>query len=199
VGDRLGALSLTLEGHAEAVRFVKSFNLPMLVLGGGGYTKTTVARAWTMDTGGGRGAWDGDRCGLGRMRWTLYGCAECTDMVSRGELAQGEGTEHLQTPMHFGGTLTLNPILNRHRPLCVGSLHVGHTPPLPKGGRRGHFFPCADRPMRLSDCVSAAVLMGVDLHDALPQNDYLEYFSPEYRLRHNKPKVRHLMPTFFQA
>jgi acetoin utilization deacetylase AcuC-like enzyme len=51
VGDRLGALNLTLEGHAEAVAYVKSFNLPMLVLGGGGYTKTTVARAWTLDTG----------------------------------------------------------------------------------------------------------------------------------------------------
>jgi histone deacetylase 1/2 len=50
VGDRIGAFSLTLEGHAEAVRFVKSFNLPMIVLGGGGYTKTTVARAWTLDT-----------------------------------------------------------------------------------------------------------------------------------------------------
>ena len=53
VGDRLGALSLTLEGHAEAVRYVKSFGRPMLVLGGGGYTKTTVARAWTLDTGEG--------------------------------------------------------------------------------------------------------------------------------------------------
>ncbi|KAL4451553.1 hypothetical protein ABPG75_007215 [Micractinium tetrahymenae] len=50
VGDRLGMFNLTLEGHAEAVRFVKSFGLPMLVLGGGGYTKTTVARAWTLET-----------------------------------------------------------------------------------------------------------------------------------------------------
>lgn len=33
VGDRLGMFSLTLEGHAEAVRFVKSFGLPMLVSG----------------------------------------------------------------------------------------------------------------------------------------------------------------------
>lgn len=45
--------SLTLEGHAEAVRFIKSFGLPTLVLGGGGYTKTTVARAWTLETGTG--------------------------------------------------------------------------------------------------------------------------------------------------
>ena len=59
VGDRLGVWNLTLEGHAEAVRFVKSFGVPLLVLGGGGYTKTTVARAWTMETGareGGGGA-----------------------------------------------------------------------------------------------------------------------------------------------
>lgn len=82
VGDRLGAFSLTLEGHAEAVRFVKSFNLPMLVLGGGGYTKTTVARAWTLET---------------------------------------------------------------------------------------------------------AALLGTDLPDMLPQSEYREYFSPEYRLRYNIP------------
>lgn len=50
VGDRLGMFNLTLEGHAEAVRFVKAFGLPTLVLGGGGYTKTTVARAWTLET-----------------------------------------------------------------------------------------------------------------------------------------------------
>ena len=83
VGDRLGALSLTLEGHAEAVAFVKSFGIPMLVLGGGGYTKATVARAWTLDT---------------------------------------------------------------------------------------------------------AVLLGTELEDMLPANVYLEYFSPEYRLRYNRPK-----------
>jgi histone deacetylase 1/2 len=80
VGDRIGAFSLTLQGHAEAVQFVKSFNLPMLVLGGGGYTKTTVARAWTLDT---------------------------------------------------------------------------------------------------------ATILGVDLPDLLPQNQYLEYYSPEYKLRYN--------------
>lgn len=62
MGDRLGALNLTLEGHAEAVRFIKAFGVPMLVLGGGGYTKTTVARAWTMETGG--------RC----ARWARWAC-----------------------------------------------------------------------------------------------------------------------------
>eukprot|EP00887_Chlorella_sp_A99_P001785 scaffold19.g1785.t1 len=50
VGDRLGMFNLTLEGHAEAVRYVKSFGIPMLVLGGGGYVKNAVARAWTMET-----------------------------------------------------------------------------------------------------------------------------------------------------
>jgi hypothetical protein len=39
------------QGHAECVRFVKSFNLPTLVVGGGGYTIRNVARCWTYETG----------------------------------------------------------------------------------------------------------------------------------------------------
>lgn len=50
VGDRVGTFNLTVEGHAEAVRYVKSYNIPMLVLGGGGYTKEQVSRAWTLNT-----------------------------------------------------------------------------------------------------------------------------------------------------
>uniref|UniRef100_A0A8C7C5U6 Histone deacetylase 1 n=1 Tax=Neovison vison TaxID=452646 RepID=A0A8C7C5U6_NEOVI len=34
----------------ECVEFVKSFNLPMLMLGGGGYTIRNVARCWTYET-----------------------------------------------------------------------------------------------------------------------------------------------------
>uniref|UniRef100_A0A8C9GVX3 Histone deacetylase domain-containing protein n=1 Tax=Piliocolobus tephrosceles TaxID=591936 RepID=A0A8C9GVX3_9PRIM len=37
-GDRLGCVNLTIKGHAKCVEFVKSFNLPMLMLGGGRYT-----------------------------------------------------------------------------------------------------------------------------------------------------------------
>lgn len=33
-GDRLGCFNLTLKGHAECVEYIKSFNLPTLVLGG---------------------------------------------------------------------------------------------------------------------------------------------------------------------
>lgn len=32
--DRLGCFNLSLEGHTEAVRFMKKFNVPMLVTGG---------------------------------------------------------------------------------------------------------------------------------------------------------------------
>lgn len=48
--DRLGCFNLTLDGHAECVRFVKKFGLPLLVTGGGGYTKANVARCWTNET-----------------------------------------------------------------------------------------------------------------------------------------------------
>lgn len=50
-GDRLGCFNLSIEGHAECVRFVKQFSLPLLVTGGGGYTKENVARCWTVETG----------------------------------------------------------------------------------------------------------------------------------------------------
>ena len=49
-GDRLGPFNLTIEGHGRCVEFVKSFGLPMLVAGGGGYTVRNVARCWTYET-----------------------------------------------------------------------------------------------------------------------------------------------------
>ncbi|KAF2812878.1 uncharacterized protein BDZ99DRAFT_507084 [Mytilinidion resinicola] len=50
-GDRLGCFNLSMKGHANCVKFVKSFNLPVLVLGGGGYTMRNVARTWAYETG----------------------------------------------------------------------------------------------------------------------------------------------------
>ena len=49
-GDRLGCFNLSLEGHAGCVEFMKSFNKPLLILGGGGYTIRNVARCWTYET-----------------------------------------------------------------------------------------------------------------------------------------------------
>ncbi|EMR63332.1 hypothetical protein MGN70_006646 [Eutypa lata] len=50
-GDRLGCFNLSMHGHANCVKFVKSFNRPTLVLGGGGYTMRNVARTWAYETG----------------------------------------------------------------------------------------------------------------------------------------------------
>jgi histone deacetylase 1/2 len=49
-GDRLGCFNLTLKGHGKCVEYMRSFNVPMLVVGGGGYTIRNVARAWTNET-----------------------------------------------------------------------------------------------------------------------------------------------------
>uniref|UniRef100_A0A667Z681 Histone deacetylase n=1 Tax=Myripristis murdjan TaxID=586833 RepID=A0A667Z681_9TELE len=40
--DRLGCFNLSIRGHGECVEFVKSFKIPLLVLGGGGYTVRNV-------------------------------------------------------------------------------------------------------------------------------------------------------------
>ncbi|POY73559.1 hypothetical protein BMF94_3497 [Rhodotorula taiwanensis] len=50
-GDRLGPLNLSMRGHANCVQFIKSFGLPLLLLGGGGYTIRNVARTWAFETG----------------------------------------------------------------------------------------------------------------------------------------------------
>ncbi|KAJ1553922.1 histone deacetylase [Nowakowskiella sp. JEL0078] len=49
-GDRLGCFNLSMRGHAEAITFLKTFGVPILLLGGGGYTIRNVARAWTFET-----------------------------------------------------------------------------------------------------------------------------------------------------
>ncbi|PRT54582.1 putative histone deacetylase HOS2 [Wickerhamiella sorbophila] len=49
-GDRLGRFNLNIQAHAECVRFTKSFNIPLMVLGGGGYTPRNVSRLWAYET-----------------------------------------------------------------------------------------------------------------------------------------------------
>lgn len=49
-GDRLGCFNLSHRGHAHCLDFVKRFNVPLLVLGGGGYTIRNVARCWAWET-----------------------------------------------------------------------------------------------------------------------------------------------------
>ena len=45
-GDRLGLFNLTLKGHAYAAESLKKYNVPILFLGGGGYTLRNVPRCW---------------------------------------------------------------------------------------------------------------------------------------------------------
>ena len=50
-GDRLGCFNLSIRGHAECLKYMRTFNVPLLVLGGGGYTIRNVARCWAYETG----------------------------------------------------------------------------------------------------------------------------------------------------
>lgn len=49
-GDRLGSFNLNIRAHGECVKFIKSFGIPLLVLGGGGYTPRNVSRLWCYET-----------------------------------------------------------------------------------------------------------------------------------------------------
>ena len=47
----LSSLSLPPSpGHAECVDYMRRFNLPIVLVGGGGYTIRNVARCWTYET-----------------------------------------------------------------------------------------------------------------------------------------------------
>jgi hypothetical protein len=48
--DRLGAFNLSIAAHGECVNFVRMFNVPLLIVGGGGYTIKNVSRCWTYET-----------------------------------------------------------------------------------------------------------------------------------------------------
>lgn len=49
-GDRLGGFNLNIRAHSECVKFTKSFGIPMMVVGGGGYTPRNVSRLWAHET-----------------------------------------------------------------------------------------------------------------------------------------------------
>ena len=49
-GDRLGCFNLSIRGHADCVSFMKAYGVPLLVLGGGGYTLRNVPRCWVFET-----------------------------------------------------------------------------------------------------------------------------------------------------
>ena len=45
-GDRLGCLNISLVGHAACLKALMAAEVPLLVLGGGGYTQLNAARTW---------------------------------------------------------------------------------------------------------------------------------------------------------
>jgi histone deacetylase 1/2 len=49
-GDRLGCFNLSLDGHAQCVRFFQRYGVQLMLLGGGGYTIRNVARCWAYET-----------------------------------------------------------------------------------------------------------------------------------------------------
>lgn len=51
-GDKIGKFNVTTRGHAEAGRYLRESypEVPIMVLGGGGYTISNVARTWSYET-----------------------------------------------------------------------------------------------------------------------------------------------------
>ena len=48
--DPLGKFNLSIKGHGACIEFLKNTQLPLLVLGGGGYRISNVSRCWVYET-----------------------------------------------------------------------------------------------------------------------------------------------------
>ena len=49
--DVLGRFNMSIKGHGNCVKTMLSYGIPMMLLGGGGYTVHNVARCWAYETG----------------------------------------------------------------------------------------------------------------------------------------------------
>jgi histone deacetylase 1/2 len=49
-GDKFGYFNITMNSHTHSVQFLRSFNVPLILLGTGGYTVKNVAWTWTYKT-----------------------------------------------------------------------------------------------------------------------------------------------------
>jgi len=93
-GDRLGRFNLNIKAHGECLSFVKSLKVPLLVLGGGGYTARNVARLWTHETSLCVGAQLNDKIPDFVPYRRAFEGAEYGDGLLYPELANIEGKRH---------------------------------------------------------------------------------------------------------
>ncbi len=88
-GDRLGCFNLSLDGHAHCMDFLARFGVPMLVLGGGGYTMRNVARCWAYETGRLLGQELPDECAPARGPCAGPARALCASRTASAPLKRG--------------------------------------------------------------------------------------------------------------
>jgi histone deacetylase 1/2 len=122
-GDRVGVLDLSSAGHAACVRQVRDLGLPLLVVGGGGYTVHNVAKLWAYETA--------VLCGDSSVRSSTE--VPLQRMPLTGHL-------HLTAPLlHVPSDATITTQFGLVAPLAVSKLiaqidaHVVNIPPPPPG------------------------------------------------------------------
>ncbi|KAI9364526.1 hypothetical protein DFJ73DRAFT_809819 [Zopfochytrium polystomum] len=111
IGDRLGCFNLSMRGHGHSVEFLKKFNVPLILLGGGGYTIRNVARAWCYET-------------------SLALGVEIPDELPYHEYFEGYGPEYrLDIPASNMENLNSRSYLEKIQNHILESLrHVAHAP-----------------------------------------------------------------------
>jgi histone deacetylase 1/2 len=76
-GDRLGCFNLSLQGHSRCLELLAHYDVPLLVLGGGGYTMRNVSRCWAFETARLQGIDPDDECVHSQDVWNTTAFSQC--------------------------------------------------------------------------------------------------------------------------
>jgi len=124
---------ITFTGHANCVQFIKSFGLPLLVLGGGGYTIRNVARTWAFETGLAAGMELGASASRSRSIHSMKDCSPlcCTDIPMNEYYEYFGPTYRLDVPQSNADDLNTREYLEKIKTQVLENLRQtggGHAP-----------------------------------------------------------------------
>lgn len=123
-GDRLGGFNLSNKGHAACLQFVQRYNLPLMVLGGGGYTIRNVARCWAYETA------------------LCIGGSPLAEEIPFNDYHDYYGPDYTITvPSNNMTNLNTPPFLNKLRERIIDTMrHLQHAPSVQSHSVPGAFF-----------------------------------------------------------
>lgn len=166
-GDKLGPFNLSMRCHGRCHAFMKSFGLPLLVLGGGGYKIKNVARCWAYETG----------VLLGERAHPVARVLPCPAYTLKRIHEQPLPLPLCAWRANVAVASACMPMprpASSPWPCVLKTTRMWHQTQAPGAAVAPKLFALA--------APAAGAGLGETMADDLPLNDYYEYFAPDYKL-----------------